>query len=146
MSPYAVTPQKNEESEDGGRRPLGRSAPRALPPSVPPADPAAPYETGTMPVELLVLQPGREHLPVLHSYPQGYTTWFNKSKNGISSIHERINQMVEQAVPKKKGRLVGLVRRASSCTPSSQAPFSPPDPMIIEQLQNKDDRIVALET
>uniref|UniRef100_A0A0D3ADE9 Uncharacterized protein n=1 Tax=Brassica oleracea var. oleracea TaxID=109376 RepID=A0A0D3ADE9_BRAOL len=27
----------------------------------------------------------------------------------------RINQMVEHAVPKKKGRLVGLARRASSC-------------------------------
>ncbi|KAF2561717.1 hypothetical protein F2Q70_00015974 [Brassica cretica] len=51
-----------------------------------------------------------------------------------------------QAVPKKKGRLVGLARRASSCPSSSQAPFAPPDPMIIEQLQNKDDQIVALET
>ncbi|KAF3560368.1 hypothetical protein F2Q69_00016407 [Brassica cretica] len=47
---------------------------------------------------------------------------------------------------KKKGRLVGLARRASSCPSSSQAPFAPPDLMIIQQLQNKDDRIVALET
>ena len=51
-----------------------------------------------------------------------------------------------KAVPKKKGRLVGLARRASSCPSSSQAPFAPPDLMIIQQLQNKDDRIVALET
>ena len=28
---------------------------------------------------------------------------------------------------------------------SSQASFAPPDPMIIEKLQNKDDRIVAPE-
>ncbi|KAF3588421.1 hypothetical protein F2Q69_00028238 [Brassica cretica] len=54
--------------------------------------------------------------------------------------------MVEHAVPKKKGRLVGLARRASSCPSSSQALFAPPNPMIIEQLQNKDGRIVALET
>ncbi|XP_022558237.1 uncharacterized protein LOC111206144 [Brassica napus] len=44
-----------------------------------------------MPVELLVLQPGREHLRVLHPYPQGYTTWSNKSKNGICRC---INQMM----------------------------------------------------
>ncbi|KAF3555146.1 hypothetical protein F2Q69_00014280 [Brassica cretica] len=50
-----------------------------------------PYEPGTMPVELLVLQPGQEHLRVLHPYPQGYTTWFNKSKNDISRC---INQMM----------------------------------------------------
>uniref|UniRef100_A0A0D3BWA4 Transposase-associated domain-containing protein n=1 Tax=Brassica oleracea var. oleracea TaxID=109376 RepID=A0A0D3BWA4_BRAOL len=37
----------------------------------------------------------------------------------------RIHQIVEQAVPKKKGRLVGLARRASSCPSSSQAPFAP---------------------
>ena len=34
----------------------------------------------------------------------------------------------------------------SSCPSSSQAPFAPPDPMIIEQLQNKNDQIVSLET
>ncbi|KAF2566670.1 hypothetical protein F2Q68_00025861 [Brassica cretica] len=39
-----------------------------------------------------------------------------------------------------------LVEGAYSCPSSSQAPFVPPDPMIIQQLQNKDDRIVALET
>ncbi|KAG5416000.1 hypothetical protein IGI04_003567 [Brassica rapa subsp. trilocularis] len=54
--------------------------------------------------------------------------------------------LTETAVPKKKGRLVGLARRLSSCPSSSQAPFAPPDPMIIEQLQNKYDRIVAPET
>ena len=42
--------------------------------------------------------------------------------------------------------MVGLARHASSCPSSSQAPFAPPDPVIIEKLQNKDDRIVALET
>ncbi|KAF2576301.1 hypothetical protein F2Q70_00005491 [Brassica cretica] len=52
--------------------------------------------------------------------------------------------MVEQTVPKKKGRLVGLARRASSCPSSSQTPYT--DPMIMEQLQNKDERIEALET
>ncbi|KAF3580935.1 hypothetical protein DY000_02031907 [Brassica cretica] len=58
----------------------------------------------------------------------------------------QIHQIVEQAIPKKKGRLVGLARRASSCPSSSQVPFAPPDPTIIEHLQNKDDRMVALET
>ncbi|KAF2615144.1 hypothetical protein F2Q70_00010185 [Brassica cretica] len=47
-------------------------------------------------------------------------------------------------VPKKKGSLVGLARRASSCPSSSQTPYT--DPMIMEQLQNKDERIEALET
>uniref|UniRef100_A0A0D3BEM7 Uncharacterized protein n=1 Tax=Brassica oleracea var. oleracea TaxID=109376 RepID=A0A0D3BEM7_BRAOL len=44
-----------------------------------------------MPVGLLFLQPGRDHLRVLHPYPQGYTAWFNKSKNDISRC---INQMM----------------------------------------------------
>uniref|UniRef100_A0A0D3B8K9 Uncharacterized protein n=1 Tax=Brassica oleracea var. oleracea TaxID=109376 RepID=A0A0D3B8K9_BRAOL len=56
----------------------------------------------------------------------------------------QINEMVEQTVPKKKGRLVGLARRVSSCPSSSQTPYT--DPMIMEQLQNKDERIEALET
>ncbi|XP_018469718.2 uncharacterized protein LOC108841460 [Raphanus sativus] len=44
-----------------------------------------------MQVELLVQQPGRDHLRVLHPHPQGHTTWFNKSGNGISGI---INNMM----------------------------------------------------
>lgn len=40
--------------------------------------------------------------------------------------------------------MVGLARRASSCpTSSSQVPYA--DPLILEQLQNKDQRIGALE-
>ncbi|KAF3545805.1 hypothetical protein DY000_02004600 [Brassica cretica] len=56
----------------------------------------------------------------------------------------QINELEEQTVPKKKGRLVGLARRASSCPSSSQTPYT--DPMIMEQLQNKDERIEALKT
>nr|VDD51383.1 unnamed protein product [Brassica oleracea] len=41
----------------------------------------------------------------------------------------QVNQMVEEAVTKKKDRLVGLARRASSCPSSSQAPYV--DPTII---------------
>ncbi|KAF2552032.1 hypothetical protein F2Q68_00034806 [Brassica cretica] len=52
--------------------------------------------------------------------------------------------MVEEAVPKKKGRLVGLARRASSCPSSSQTLYF--NPMIMEELQKKDDRNVALES
>ncbi|KAF3509578.1 hypothetical protein F2Q69_00002643 [Brassica cretica] len=46
----------------------------------------------------------------------------------------RINEMIEKAVPKRKGeRLVGLARRASSYpASSSQVPYT--DPMILEQL------------
>ncbi|KAL0801489.1 hypothetical protein Bca101_056665 [Brassica carinata] len=169
-----------------------------------------------MSVELLVQQPGREHLPVLHPNPRlGHTTWFQKSSNGISrSINQmmysmlrtgypkwsvipseerelwfrqfadplirevvelmesqkeayqasqplsdddnstgasttmyrlQINEMVEKAVPKRKGGyLVGLARRASSYpTSSSQASYA--DLMILEQLHSRDKRIVALE-
>ncbi|KAF2599372.1 hypothetical protein F2Q68_00010683 [Brassica cretica] len=57
----------------------------------------------------------------------------------------QINEMVEKPVPKRKeGRLVGLARRASSYpAPSSQAPYA--DPMILEELHDKDERIGALE-
>ncbi|CAF2040195.1 unnamed protein product, partial [Brassica napus] len=55
----------------------------------------------------------------------------------------QINEMVEQTVTKKKGRLVGLARRASSCPSSSQTSYT--DLIIMEQLQNKDERIEALE-
>ncbi|WZY93623.1 hypothetical protein YC2023_065952 [Brassica napus] len=57
----------------------------------------------------------------------------------------QINEMVEKAVPKRKGgRLVGLARRASSYpASSSQALYA--DPMILEELHDKDERIGALE-
>ncbi|KAJ4870661.1 Uncharacterized protein Rs2_47736 [Raphanus sativus] len=53
------------------------------------------------------------------------------ASNNMSRL--QINELVE------KGRLVGLARRASS----SQVPYA--DPLILEQLQNKDQRIGALE-
>ncbi|XP_056850842.1 uncharacterized protein LOC130500134 [Raphanus sativus] len=60
------------------------------------------------------------------------------ASNNMSRL--QINELVE----KKKGRLVGLARRASSCpNSSSQVPYA--DPLILEQLQNKDQRIGALE-
>uniref|UniRef100_A0A0D3CX84 Uncharacterized protein n=1 Tax=Brassica oleracea var. oleracea TaxID=109376 RepID=A0A0D3CX84_BRAOL len=263
------------------------------PPAAPPQDPSTRYEPGVMPVVTLVRQPGRDHIKMLHPQPRGYTTWFNKSHNGITAcinammysmlrrgyktysmmpseekeiwfrnfaqqfnwesgqtetvrlaFHEKVvesytNQIYEwkqlwlkgkipknintqvwedlqveanggnpvdhvdvmkeaytnkktgeiqdslirdvidlvqtkkagllasqpvnsdddstaastnlyqlqinkMTVPKKKGRLVGLARRASSCPSSSQTPYT--DPMIMEQLQNKDERIEALET
>ncbi|KAF3497697.1 hypothetical protein DY000_02053864 [Brassica cretica] len=57
----------------------------------------------------------------------------------------QINEMVEKAVPKRRGgRLVGLARRASSYpASSSQAPYA--DPMILEELHDKDERIGAFE-
>ncbi|KAG5397287.1 hypothetical protein IGI04_019101, partial [Brassica rapa subsp. trilocularis] len=203
------------------------SVPAYIPAPAPAAPPAAAQQDpGVMPVDLLVQQPGREHLPVLHPNPRrGHSTWFTKSKNGISrSINQmmysmlrfgyskwsvipfeerelwfrqfaqefnwhsdltetdpvikgvvdlveaeiatqsqplsddgdstgastnlsllQINEMVEKAVPKRKGgRLVGLARRASSYpASSSQAPYA--DPMILEELHDKDERIGALE-
>ncbi|KAF3569478.1 hypothetical protein DY000_02013368 [Brassica cretica] len=65
--------------------------------------------------------------------------------NDGDSTGASTNMFRLQAVPKRKGgRLVGLARRASSYpASSSQVPYT--DPMILEQLQNKDERIVALE-
>ncbi|KAL0712964.1 hypothetical protein Bca4012_019942 [Brassica carinata] len=58
----------------------------------------------------------------------------------------RINEIVESSVPKKKGRLFGLGRRSRS-VPSSAAPPPFVDPeALMGQLQDKDDRISALET
>ncbi|KAF3554082.1 hypothetical protein F2Q69_00015396 [Brassica cretica] len=55
------------------------------------------------------------------------------------------SSVLSHAVPKRKGgRLVGLARRASSYpASSSQAPYA--DPMILEELHDKDERIGALE-
>ncbi|KAF3528897.1 hypothetical protein DY000_02042962 [Brassica cretica] len=166
MKDSSIFGRKFPTSEDGGSRPLRRSAPRVPfvpppfpPPFVPPADPAAPYEPGTMQVELLVLQPGREHLRVLHPYPQGYTTW---SKNGITRcINQMMCSMLRKGYPTysvmpdderhlrrfQRKKVVWLVWLGVPLLvpSSSQASFAPPGPMIIEHLQNKDDRIVAPE-
>ncbi|XP_048620359.1 uncharacterized protein LOC111205610 [Brassica napus] len=55
----------------------------------------------------------------------------------------RINEIVESSVPKKKGRLVGLGRRARSVHPS--APQTYVDPEVLDQLKDKDERIATLE-
>ncbi|KAF3509897.1 hypothetical protein F2Q69_00009373 [Brassica cretica] len=56
----------------------------------------------------------------------------------------RINEIVESSVPKKKGRLVGLGRRARSVPPSAPQPYVDPE-VLMDQLKDKDDRIAALE-
>ncbi|CAN6872838.1 unnamed protein product, partial [Brassica oleracea] len=55
-----------------------------------------------MPVHLLVQQPGREHLPFLQPNPRrGHSTWFTKSKNGISrSINQMMYSMLRFGYPK----------------------------------------------
>ncbi|KAF2538481.1 hypothetical protein F2Q68_00020371 [Brassica cretica] len=156
-------------------------------PAAPPA--AAQQDPGVMPVELLVQQPGREHLPVLQPNPRGgHSTWFTKSRNDISrSINQmmysmlrfgyskwsvipsderelwfRVVDLVEAEIASqsqplsddsdstgastnlKGGRLVGLARRASSYPASSlKAPYA--DPMILEELHDKDEQIGALD-
>ncbi|KAG2329953.1 hypothetical protein Bca52824_001133 [Brassica carinata] len=88
------------------------------------ADPAAAQQIRVMSVELLVQQPGRASSG---SPSQPTTGTYNLT------------------VPKRKGgRLVGLARRASSF-PASSSQVLYADPMILEQLQNKDEWIVALE-
>ena len=49
-----------------------------------------------------------------------------------------------QSVPKKKGRLVGLGRRARSVPPSAPQPYVDPE-VLMDQLKDKDDPIAALE-
>ncbi|KAF3554435.1 hypothetical protein F2Q69_00017525 [Brassica cretica] len=56
----------------------------------------------------------------------------------------RINEIVESSVPKKKGRLVGLGRRARSVPPSAPQSYVDPE-VLMEKLKDKDDRIAALE-
>lgn len=53
------------------------SVPAYIPAPAPAAPPAAAQQDpGVMPVDLLVQQPGREHLPVLHPNPRrGHSTW-----------------------------------------------------------------------
>ncbi|KAF2570961.1 hypothetical protein F2Q70_00001405 [Brassica cretica] len=69
-----------------------------------------------------------------------------KEWDGSTSEPQPVDRLEEPDVDNGVGHLVGLARRASTCPSSSQALFAPPDPMIIQQLQNKDDRIVVLET
>ncbi|KAF2564608.1 hypothetical protein F2Q70_00015826, partial [Brassica cretica] len=74
---------------------------------IPAPAPAAPHtaaqqDPGVMAVHLLVQQPGREHLPVLQPNPRrGHSTWFTKSKNGISrSINQMMYSMLRFGYPK----------------------------------------------
>ncbi|KAF3506658.1 hypothetical protein F2Q69_00003840 [Brassica cretica] len=129
------------------------------PPTAPPQDPSTRYEPSGMRVAMLVRQPGRDHLKdplirdvielvqtkkaeLLASQPMNSKDDSTAASSNLCRL--QINELEEQTVPKKKGRLVGLARRASSCPSSSQTPYT--DPMIMEQLQNKDERIEALET
>ncbi|KAG2293579.1 hypothetical protein Bca52824_040248 [Brassica carinata] len=62
---------------------------------------AAPQDPGVMPVHLLVQQPGREHLPFLQPNPRrGHSTWFTKSKNGISRASTVMYSMLRFGYPK----------------------------------------------
>jgi len=56
----------------------------------------------------------------------------------------KILNFLLQAIPKKKGRLVGLGRRSKSVPPASEPP--PVDPMLMDQLRDKDERIALLES
>uniref|UniRef100_A0A0D3ANQ1 Uncharacterized protein n=1 Tax=Brassica oleracea var. oleracea TaxID=109376 RepID=A0A0D3ANQ1_BRAOL len=139
--------------------PLAPAAAYAPPPPGPP---------GVMSVAELVQQPDRDHLPYLTLYPHGRgQKRFNRSGNGISAW---INRMMysaldkghptfthfptdkqvlwfrQFAVPKKKGRLVGLGRRSRSAAPSSAPPPYVDPEVLTAQLKDKDDRISALET
>ncbi|KAF2588600.1 hypothetical protein F2Q70_00039800 [Brassica cretica] len=90
----------------------------------------------------------RDVIDLVESQKQEYLASQPLSDDGSSASTSLsrvlVNEMVEEAVPKNKGRLVGLARRASSCPSSSQTPYV--DPMIMEDLHKKDDRIVALES
>ncbi|CAH8305624.1 unnamed protein product [Eruca vesicaria subsp. sativa] len=52
----------------------------------------------------------------------------------------RIDELLISAIPKKKGHYVGLGRRSKSTPSTSQV-----DPMLIDQLKDKDARIAMLE-
>ncbi|KAF3519006.1 hypothetical protein DY000_02059308 [Brassica cretica] len=66
----------------------------------------------------------RDVIDLVESQKQEYLASQPLSDDGSSASTNlsrvRVNKMVEEAVPKKKGRLVGLARRASSCPSSSQ--------------------------
>ncbi|CAN6995347.1 unnamed protein product, partial [Brassica oleracea var. botrytis] len=79
----------------------------SVPAYIPAPAPSAPHaaaqqDPGVMPVHLLVQQPGREHLPFLQLNPRrGHSTWFTKSKNGISrSINQMMYSMLRFGYPK----------------------------------------------
>nr|VDD30213.1 unnamed protein product [Brassica oleracea] len=57
---------------------------------------------------------------------------------------ESTKSLNRYSVPKKKGRLVGLGRRARSVLPSAPQPYVDPE-VLMDQLKDKDDRIAALE-
>uniref|UniRef100_A0A0D3EC37 Uncharacterized protein n=1 Tax=Brassica oleracea var. oleracea TaxID=109376 RepID=A0A0D3EC37_BRAOL len=57
---------------------------------------------------------------------------------------DRDEKKATSSVPKNKGRLVGLGRRARSVPPSAPQPYVDPE-VLMDQLKDKDDRIAALE-
>ncbi|KAF3527876.1 hypothetical protein DY000_02040533 [Brassica cretica] len=146
-----------------------------IPPlAAPPQDPSTRYEPGVMPIATLVRQPGRDHLKVLHPQPRGYTTWFNKSHNGItacinammySMLRKRIQDLQCDAF-RRKGDMDSLIRDVIDLVQTKNAELLASQPMnsdddstaaftnlcriqineMVEQLQNKNERIKALET
>uniref|UniRef100_A0A0D2ZU06 Uncharacterized protein n=1 Tax=Brassica oleracea var. oleracea TaxID=109376 RepID=A0A0D2ZU06_BRAOL len=73
-------------------------------------------------------------------------TEVDDSTGSTNLSRDRINEIVESSVPKKKGRLVGLGRRSRKVPPfSAPPPFVDPE-VLTAQLKDKDDRISALET
>uniref|UniRef100_A0A0D3ATG6 Uncharacterized protein n=1 Tax=Brassica oleracea var. oleracea TaxID=109376 RepID=A0A0D3ATG6_BRAOL len=62
----------------------------------------------------------------------------NLGAQTIATLGDRLS------VPKKKGRLVGLGRRARPVPPSAPQPYVDPE-VLLDQLKDKDDRIAALE-
>ncbi|KAH0897193.1 hypothetical protein HID58_046761 [Brassica napus] len=116
------------------------------PPFVSRESPSAPSQDGqplptNMDIDELIRQPGRETLPRLNpnykTIPN--TTVFGLSESGVSKSLLRI------AVPKKKGRYVGIGRSINDGLSSSVHSLYPVDDLM-EQIKNKDEEIAFLKT
>ena len=72
-----INPRGRVDGTSDDDEPLQNSVPTYIPAPAPAAPrAAAQQDPGVMPVELLVQQPGREHLPVLQPNPRrGHSTW-----------------------------------------------------------------------
>nr|VDD49965.1 unnamed protein product [Brassica oleracea] len=86
---------------------------------------------------------------VVKSYPRfctrGYAFTTQKRRRSSTTYDAGIcSASGDDSVPKKKGRLVGLGRRARSVPPSAPQPYVDPE-VLMDQLKDKDDRIAALE-
>ncbi|KAF3505763.1 hypothetical protein F2Q69_00004151 [Brassica cretica] len=86
----------------------------------------------------------RDVISLIETQKEDEETRLSHLQTDLATSTASTNLSRLSSVPNKKGRLVGLGRRARSVPPSAPQPYVDPD-LLMDQLKDKDDRIAALE-